>query len=161
MATAKKGPTKKSGGSGEKPTSGGDHETKPAGQPKKAASVPEDAAAKVDVHGFSDSIRLGTESSALFAKAAGLAVLALGASAALGAMDGDGFKRWSHGYLAGYGVALAVTAGSLFWVCLQNLVNARWSVAVRRVGEVFAANVPLLGVLSLPLVLPIMTGSPL
>lgn len=157
MATAKKGPTKKTG-SAEK---GSAPESKSESAPKKAAPVPEDAAARVEIAGFSDSIRLGSESGALFAKAAGLAVVCLGASAALGAGAGDGFKRWSHGYLAAYAVALAITAGSLFWVILQNLVNARWSVGVRRVGEVFAANMPLLGLLSLPLVIPVMTGNPL
>jgi len=156
MATAKKGPTKKTGSAKK-----GGSEATPDSQPKPSASVPEDAAGKVEIAGFSDKIRLGSEGGALFAKAAGLAVIALGASVALGASQGDGFKRWSHGYLVGYAVALAITAGSLFWVILQNLVNARWSVAVRRMGELFAANMPLLGVLSLPLVLPVMTGSPL
>jgi hypothetical protein len=155
MATAKKGPTKKSGSA----RKGSD--ATPESQPKASASVPEDAAAKVDIAGFSDSIRLGNEGGALFAKAAGLAVLALGASAALGASDGDGFRRWSHGYLVAYAVALAITAGSLFWVTLQNLVNARWSIVVRRMGELFASNMPLLGLLSLPIVLPVMSGSPL
>ena len=157
MATATKGPTKKTGSADK----GSAPESKSESAPKKAATVPEDAAARVEIAGFSDSIRLGSESGALFAKAAGLAVVCLGASAALGAGAGDGFKRWSHGYLAAYAVALAITAGSLFWVCLQNLVNARWSVGIRRVGEVFAANMPLLGVLSLPIVIPVMTGSPL
>jgi len=155
MATAKKGPTKKSG-SAKQGT-----DAKPESAAKSAASAPVDAAARVDIEGFSDSIRLGNEGGALFAKAAGLAVIALGASAALGAAEGDGFKRWSHGYLVAFAVALAVTAGSLFWVTLQNLVNARWSVVIRRVAEVFASNMPLLGVLSLPIVLPVMTGSPL
>ena len=155
MATAKKGPTKKTG-SGKKSS-----EPSPESQQKSSASVPQDAAAQVSVAGFSDSIRLGNEGGAMFAKAAGLAVLCLGASVGLGASDGDGFRRWSHGYLAAYAVALAVTAGSLFWVILQNLVNARWSVAIRRTGEVFAANMPLLGILSLPLVVPVMMGNPL
>jgi hypothetical protein len=153
MATAKKGPKKTSsdtkGPSGEKPEVA----------PKKSA-VPDDPSARVNVAGFSDSIQLGTESGALFAKAAGLAVICLGASVGLGASDGDGFRRWSHGYLAAFGVALAVTAGAVFWVCLQNLVNARWSIVVRRVGELFAANMPLLAVLALPIILPVALGNP-
>src|SRR5512147_2910890 len=102
MATAKKGPTKKSGSGGS--------EAKPESQPKKSTAT-EDASARVDLPGFNDSIRFGTEGSALFAKAAGLAVICLGASAGLGSSEGDGFRRWSHGYLAAFGVALAVTAG--------------------------------------------------
>ena len=153
MATAKKGPKKQSSG-----TKSPESDTKPEAQPRKSA-VAEDGAARIAVAGFSDSIRLSTESGALFAKAAGLALICLGLSAALGASEGDGFKRWSYGYLAAFMVALAVTAGSLFWVCLQNLVNARWSVAIRRVGELFAANMPLLGILSLPLVVPVVMGN--
>ena len=156
MATAKKGPKKSSSGGSKSPVA----EAKPESAPKKGA-VAEDASAEVGVAGFSDSIRLGTEASALFAKAAGLAVVALGASAALGASEGDGFHRWSHGYLAAFGVAFAITAGSLFWVTLQHLVNARWSIVVRRVGEVFAANAPLLGVLALPIIVPVLQGEPL
>jgi hypothetical protein len=156
MATAKKGPTKKS--SGVRAGGAGEGE-KPELKPK--SSEPQDAAGRVLVPGFSDSIRLGTESSALFAKAAGLAVVCLGVSAALGASDGDGFRRWSHGYVVAFAVAMAITAGSLFWVTLQNLVNARWSIVVRRVGELFAANAPLLGVLSLPIVLPVLAGKSL
>ncbi|HTQ44896.1 MAG TPA: hypothetical protein VMI75_19185 [Polyangiaceae bacterium] len=154
MATAKKGPKKSSS-----ETKTGATAAKPEGSAKKP-QVPEDAAARVDVEGFSDSIRLGNESGALFAKAAGLAVICLAASIGLGASEGDDLKRWSHGYLAAFGVGLAVTAGSVFWVTLQNLVNARWSIVVRRIGEVFAANAPLLGVLSLPLVVPVMMGKP-
>ncbi len=156
MATAKK-PSKKKSSSVDKGPSEG---ATPKSQPKKSVSVETDAAGAVDIAGFTDKIRLGNEGGALFAKAAGFAVLALGASAALGATEGDGFKRWSHGYLAAYAVALAVTTGSLFWVTLQHLVNARWSVVVRRVGEVFASNMPLLGLLSLPIVLPVMNGNP-
>ncbi len=153
MATAKKGP-KKTSSNAKTPSS-----EKPAAAPRKS-SAPEDSAARVNVAGFSDSIQLGSESSALFAKAAGVAVICLGVSVALGASDGDGFRRWSHGYLAAFGVALAITAGSVFWVCLQNLVNARWSVVVRRVGEVFAANMPLLAVLALPIIVPVVLGNP-
>ncbi len=154
MATAKKDPKKSSSG-----TKTGAATVKSETASKKT-SQPDDAAARVAVDGFSDSIRLGTESSAMFAKAAGLAVICLGASAGLGAAEGDGFRRWSHGYLAAFGVGLAITAGALFWVCLQHLVNAKWSVVARRDGELFAANMPLLALLGLPVILPVVLGSP-
>jgi hypothetical protein len=153
MATAKKDSKKSPTG-----TKTGTSAAKTEGAAKKT-SGPDDAAARVAVEGFSDSIRLGTESSAMFAKAAGLAVICLAVSAALGASEGDGFKRWSYGYIAAFGVALAITAGALFWVCLQHLVNAKWSVVVRRIGELFAANMPLLAVLALPVVVPVVLGN--
>src|SRR5689334_17920330 len=119
MATAKKDPKKSPAG-----TNKGAAVAKSEGARKKT-SEPEDATARVAIAGFSDSIRLGGESAALCVKAGGLALICLGASAALGASEGDGFKRWSHGYLAAFAVGLAITAGALFWVCLQNLVNAK------------------------------------
>jgi hypothetical protein len=155
MATAKKGPKKS--GTASKPAAS---EAKPESASKKSPPA-DDASATVAIAGFTDSIRFGTEGSALFAKAAGLAVICLGLSAALGASEGDGFRRWSHGYLAAFGVALAITTGCLFWVALQHLVNARWSVVVRRVGELFASNAPILFVLALPIILPVMGGMPL
>jgi hypothetical protein len=54
---------------------------------------------------------------------------------------------------------LALGLGALFWVVLQNLVNAHWSIVLRRVGELMAAQAPLLAVLALPIVVPIFTGS--
>jgi len=43
---------------------------------------------------------------------------------------------------------LALGLGALFWVTLQNLVNAHWSIVLRRVGELLAAQAPLLAVLA-------------
>lgn len=152
MATAKKSPKKpgdvKSGGSD------GATESK---QP--AAARQSDEPVVSSVSGFSDNIRLGNEGPALFGKSAGIAVVAIGLGVALGAAEGDGFKRFLHSYLVAYCVALAVSAGSLYWVTLQHLVNSHWSVVVRRIGELFAANAPLMGVLSLPIVIPVMMGN--
>ncbi len=155
MATAKKG-SKGKGGSERKPDSSkGSAESKATGTKPRA----DDASVQTLVGGVSDSIRLGSEGSTLFAKAAGLAVVSLGLAVVLGASAGDGFKRLSRAYLVAYAVALAISAGHLFWVTLQHLVNAHWSVVLRRIGEVFAANAPLMAVLSLPIVLPVLNGS--
>jgi hypothetical protein len=171
MATAKKGPSS-SKGSSEKKSAGSSASSdspasakpkEPSSKPKESSSKPkvEDAASQLLAPGYSDNIRLGAEGPALFMKAAGLAVVCLGLAAALGASEGDGFKRFSHAYLVGYAVALAVSAGSLYWITLQHLVNSHWSIVVRRIAEVFAANAPLMGVLALPIVIPVLAGSPL
>ena len=153
MATAKKSPKKpgdvKSGGSG----------SDGASEPKKPVAKKSDDPIVSSVPGFSDNIRLGNEGPALFGKSAGLAVVAIGLGVGLGAAEGDGFKRFLHGYLVAYCVALAVSAGALYWVTLQHLVNSHWSVVVRRIGELFAANAPLMGVLSLPIVIPVVMGN--
>ncbi|HEY3497197.1 MAG TPA: hypothetical protein VGK73_21015, partial [Polyangiaceae bacterium] len=168
MATAKKGPSS-SKGSSEKKGAPSKSNDAPASQPKEAsvakskeapASKADEASTQVLAPGFSDNIRLGSVGSSLFGKAAGVAVLCLGAAAALGASEGDGFRRFSHAYLAAYALALAVSAGCLYWVTLQHIVNSHWSIVVRRIAEVFAANAPLMGLLALPIVIPVLGGNP-
>lgn len=156
MATAKKSPKKP----GEVKSTGG---ATGSSESTRATPVkgknPEEAAIVYSVDGFSDNIRLGTEGPGLFAKSAGLALVAIGLALALGAAEGDGFRRFLHSYLVAYALALAVSAGSLYWVTLQHLVNSHWSVVVRRIGELFAANAPLMAVLSLPIVIPVLLGN--
>ena len=106
----------------------------------------------------SDNIRLGAAGPSMFNMAAGVGGLALAAAAGLGSMEGDGFHRFSLSYLTAYMFVLAICLGALFWVTLQNLVNAHWSIVLRRVGELLAAQAPLLGLLALPIVVPIFTG---
>jgi hypothetical protein len=168
MATAKKGSKGKNGagsesGSGSsesKPSSESQSPAKASESSKKVEAKTDTGASEVSIPGFSDNIRLGGEAQSLFTKAAAVAVVGLGGAIALGAAEGDGFKRFLHAYLVAYMLALAVSLGTLFWVTLQHLVNARWSTVVRRVGELFANNAPLMGVLSLPIVIPIMMGNP-
>ncbi len=70
----------------------------------------------------------------------------------------DGFRRFSYAYLTAYMWGLAIVLGGVFWVTLQNLVNAKWSVVLRRLGELIATVAPVMAVLALPIVLPIFTG---
>jgi hypothetical protein len=105
-----------------------------------------------------DNIRLGAAGQSLFTKAAGVGVVALAAAVGLGSTYGDGFHHFSLSYLTAYMWVLALALGALFWVTLQNLVNAHWSIVLRRVGEVFAANAPLMALLALPVVVPIFMG---
>jgi len=156
MATAKKTSKGKGGGSDRK------DEAPSSAEPKKSPKAKvDDAALQTLVPGVSDNIRLGGEGSALFVKAAGIAVVSLGIAAAMGASQGDDFRRFSHSYLVAFAVGLAISAGFLYWVTLQHLVNSHWSVVLRRIAEVFAANAPVLAVLSLPIVLPVLGGQAL
>lgn len=168
MATAKKGSKGNQNGAGSGSGSGSSESSsresqspaKASESSKKAEPKAETGSSEVSIPGFSDNIRLGGEAQSLFTKAAAVAVVGLGGAAALGMTEGDGFKRFLHAYLVAYMLALAVSLGTLFWVTLQHLVNARWSTVVRRVGELFADTAPLMGVLSLPIVIPIMMGNP-
>jgi hypothetical protein len=63
-----------------------------------------------------------------------------------------------HSYLTAYAWILSIGIGALWWVTLQHLVNAKWSTVVRRVGELLASTMPLLALLSLPIVIPTVMG---
>jgi hypothetical protein len=105
-----------------------------------------------------DNIRLGAAGQSLFTKAAAVGVVGLAAAAGLGASANDGFHRFSLSYVTAFCWVLALGLGALFWVTLQNLVNAHWSIVLRRVGELLAAQAPILAILALPVVVPIFTG---
>ena len=58
-------------------------------------------------------------------------------------------------YLVSFAFFLSLSLGALFFVILQHLTRAGWSVVVRRIAEVLAANVWLMAVLAIPIVLGI------
>ncbi len=65
----------------------------------------------------------------------------------------DGFSRFLHAYLINFCFCLSLSLGALFFVILQHLTHAGWSVAVRRLGEVLAAALPFWAALFLPILL--------
>ena len=75
-----------------------------------------------------------------------------------------GLRRLFLSYLVAYCFALTIALGALFFVMLQHLTRAGWSVNVRRVPEALANTMPAMAVLSLPillsLVIPGVSGSP-
>ncbi len=94
---------------------------------------------------------------ALVLGAVGAAVL--GAAVVLGAMRQDGLRYLFHAYLANYCFLLSISLGALFFVALQHVTRAGWSVTVRRLAEVLAANMPLLLVLFLPILVSVWAAS--
>ncbi len=87
----------------------------------------------------------------------GLAALAVGTG--LGAIRGDGFAYFFHAYLTGYCFVLSIALGALFFVLVQHATRAGWSVVVRRISEILAANVPVLALLFLPILIPMLLGN--
>lgn len=83
----------------------------------------------------------------------------LGLSVVLGFMRGDKLSYFFHAYLVAFCFYLSISLGGLFFVALQHAARAGWSVAVRRVGEIIAANTLLMVVLFLPLLIPILMGN--
>ena len=79
-------------------------------------------------------------------------ILALIVALIYQAMDGDGLRRLGFAYLTGFAFFLSITLGALFFVVVTHLFRAGWSILVRRVAEVIAANMPVMAVLFLPIV---------
>ena len=67
----------------------------------------------------------------------------------VGAMNDP--RRFAYSWLFAFAVFLTTALGSLFFVMIQHLTVAGWSVTVRRTAEVFAMGIVALAVLFLPL----------
>lgn len=105
-----------------------------------------------------DKILLGDRAQALVARAAGVGVVSLGIAAVLGANQGDHFQHFFHSYLVAFTWVLAIVLGALWWVTLQHLVAAKWSIVVRRMGELFSATMPFVVVFALPILADMLSG---
>ncbi len=88
----------------------------------------------------------------------GAGAVAVAVACLLGlAVLGDG-AYLLHSYLVSYCFWLSISLGALFFVALQHVTRAGWSVAVRRLAELLAGNMTLLVLLSLPFLLPVLLG---
>ncbi|MGE3852006.1 MAG: hypothetical protein AB7K09_09705 [Planctomycetota bacterium] len=83
--------------------------------------------------------------------AAGIAACAgsFGAAMALG----NGMQDFLQSWVIAVMFWLSIALGSLFFVLIQHLTHAGWSVTVRRLFEFVACALPLIGVLLLPVVI--------
>jgi len=59
--------------------------------------------------------------------------------------------RASFNYLVSYSFLIAIGVGALFLVTLEYATNADWSVPLRRITEFFAAIIPFLAILVIPI----------
>ena len=87
----------------------------------------------------------------------GVSLLAL--ALMFGFMRGDTLHYFFHAYLVSFCFYLSISLGALFFVALQHASRAGWSVAVRRVAEIMAANTLVMAVLFLPILLPLLFGN--
>jgi len=82
-----------------------------------------------------------------------IGAIGLVGSAVLGLAGGDPQSR-AHllqSYLVSFSFFLSIVLGGLFFVLIQHVTRAGWSVVVRRLAEGFAANAGLMAVLLLPI----------
>lgn len=75
---------------------------------------------------------------------------ALGFAASLFGLATDP-SRFGFSYLFAFVVFLSVALGGLFFVLVQHLTSAHWSVTVRRSSELLMAGLPIFALLVLPL----------
>lgn len=59
-------------------------------------------------------------------------------------------SHFFYAYLVSYCYFLSLSLGALFFVALQHVTRAGWSVVVRRMAEIVAANMPMMAVLLIP-----------
>jgi len=74
-------------------------------------------------------------------------------------LAGADMGRFSHAYLLNFCFFLSITLGCLFFVMIQHLTKAGWSVTVRRVAEVIACGIIPLGLLFIPILVLVITGN--
>ncbi len=103
-----------------------------------------------------DKITISTEASKLSQVAVVVGAACLGGALLLGMGDTAKLQR---AYLVAFMYVLSVGLGALWFVAIQHLTNAKWSVVVRRVAEVLADNMWLITLMSLGVVGPMFAGS--
>ncbi len=111
-------------------------------------------------HSSEDSERLNLREHAwpLYRTANVCAFVGLIAAVALGYHDNVHSGHWSrflYAYLVSFMFFLAIALGGLAFVMIQQLVRAGWSVNVRRMAEWLASSIPVLAVLSAPILLSV------
>jgi hypothetical protein len=100
-----------------------------------------------------DVTTLGALGPRVLRVAAAIGLVAMVGAVALGLREGDGLHRFAFAYLINFTFYLSLSLGALFFVAIQHLTRASWSVVVRRIAEVMAANLPLLAVVGIPVLL--------
>jgi hypothetical protein len=105
---------------------------------------------------YEDNITLDGEASRLSQRSLIVGAVALAAAVVVGFSD---LAKLQRAYLVAFMYVLSIALGALWFVAIQHLTNAKWSVVVRRVAEILANNMLLVGVLSLGVVVPMFAGS--
>jgi hypothetical protein len=78
-------------------------------------------------------------------------VLALAAAFVVGRGSEDGLAGLGTSYLVAFAYFLSLSLGALFFVAIQHVTRASWSVVARRIAEVMGANLVVLALLAIPL----------
>ncbi len=96
---------------------------------------------------------LKDDSSRIMSVAGIVGVVGVGASYLLSGLN---YQQFAHAYLTTFCFLLSISLGCLFFVTVQHLTKAGWSVTVRRVAEIFAMCAFPMLVLFLPILIPVL-----
>ena len=97
--------------------------------------------------------RLEARSTKWIVIAAVVGVIGIAGSFFLASGAEGGMDYLLETYLVSYAFYLSLSLGALFFVMLQHVTRAGWSVVVRRIAEAIAANVWLMALLVIPILL--------
>ena len=98
-----------------------------------------------------EKLDLGAKATPFILGGAVVGVVSIVAAFFLSTGSAEGTRRFYFAYLTAYGSAVAIAIGATFFLLIQHLVRAGWSVNIRRVVESIAATMPVLAVLSIPI----------
>ena len=100
-----------------------------------------------------DRIELGATGGRVLSISLIVGAVEMVAAILLGLRSGDGLVRFGHAYQVAYAWYLSLSLGALFFVAIQHVTRASWSVVVRRLAEVMSANLVWLALLAIPMLL--------
>jgi hypothetical protein len=103
--------------------------------------------------------QLGDRGWTIFVVAAAVGAIGLIIAVILGVLAGDGFRRFFFVYLTNFAFFLSIGLGGLFFVLIQHVTRAGWSVTVRRLAENVAATLPVLGAMSAPIIIAVILNT--
>jgi hypothetical protein len=102
---------------------------------------------------FKENRTLGGAAPRILRSAFILGVLGFSTAIVFAGRDEGNLARFYSAYLTSYAYLLSLSLGALFFVLIQHVTGAGWSVVVRRIAEAVAANTLLMAALAIPLVL--------
>jgi hypothetical protein len=86
-------------------------------------------------------------------------LIAVGLAWAAGTREERGAAHFSYAYLLSFCYFVSFSLGALFFVLVQHLTRAGWSVVIRRLAEILAAALPYAGLLFVPIAVALLLGS--
>lgn len=103
---------------------------------------------RVDIQ---DNWELGSAADRIGRAGIGLGVLGLLAAVIVGFFVGENSDRFFQSYLVNFCFYLSLALGALFFVLVQHLTGATWSVVVRRIAETISGNLWIMALLFIPI----------